>query len=125
MKRIREGLLIIFNRLTNLSRLGGFINPLSHNLTPDKHRDENKNMENDSMATPMEPSVPIGDPMTEPMTEPSPEPAEPMVEPAGDPEVSPEAPKSKALEVADGILMVIFAFALYAEIYSVFLYAWQ
>ncbi len=33
--------------------------------------------------------------------------------------------KSKALDVADGLLMIIFAFALYAEIYSVFLYAWH
>lgn len=36
----------------------------------------------------------------------------------------PKAP-SKALDVADGLLMIIFAFALYAEIYSVFLYAWH
>lgn len=36
-----------------------------------------------------------------------------------------EVKRSRALDIADGLLMIIFAFALYAEIYSVFLYAWQ
>ncbi len=105
-------------------------------------------MENDSQLDPMTPQIdpmaqPVGDPAVETPMEPMPEPyidvpvepmadpdinspMEPMAEPAGDPELSPEEkPRSKALDIADGLLMIIFAFALYAEIYSVFLYAWH
>jgi hypothetical protein len=48
----------------------------------------------------------------------------PAVAPSEEPTTEVKA-KSKALDIADGLLMIIFAFALYAEIYSVFLYAWQ
>jgi hypothetical protein len=41
------------------------------------------------------------------------------------PQKTPAEKRSRALDIADGLLMIIFAFALYAEIYSVFLYAWQ
>jgi hypothetical protein len=38
-------------------------------------------------------------------------------------EMPAEIKKSRALDIADGLLMIIFAFAMYAQIYSVLLYA--